>query len=227
MATQAQIIANTTNAQHSTGPTTPEGKARSAANSTKLGFHAKHAVLLTDDDYQAFDALSTAFRFELHPTGPIERALHSQITLAAWNIERANRLEAGLAADGIDPLLSDVPEKTLNRIATYRMRAERTFHKSLKELQAYQAAHPLDEPIPRNEAKLEMKNEPKLVEFKFKRQPYVRPEPKIGRNEPCPCHSGRKFKNCCLRNEANSTGTAAAKTAAAPPTAPSSGFAPL
>jgi uncharacterized protein len=28
-------------------------------------------------------------------------------------------------------------------------------------------------------------------------EPYVRPEPKIGRNEPCPCGSGKKFKHCC------------------------------
>lgn len=26
---------------------------------------------------------------------------------------------------------------------------------------------------------------------------YVRPEPKVGRNEPCPCGSGKKFKKCC------------------------------
>lgn len=27
--------------------------------------------------------------------------------------------------------------------------------------------------------------------------PYVREEPKIGRNEPCPCGSGKKYKKCC------------------------------
>lgn len=27
----------------------------------------------------------------------------------------------------------------------------------------------------------------------------VREYPKIGRNDPCPCGSGKKFKNCCLR----------------------------
>ena len=27
---------------------------------------------------------------------------------------------------------------------------------------------------------------------------YVRPAPKIGRNDPCPCGSGRKHKKCCL-----------------------------
>ncbi|WP_370305927.1 UPF0149 family protein [Sinimarinibacterium flocculans] len=28
-------------------------------------------------------------------------------------------------------------------------------------------------------------------------EPFRRPEPKVGRNEPCPCGSGRKFKKCC------------------------------
>ena len=208
MATEAQITANTANAQSSTGPITPEGKARSATNATKRGFYAKQAVLLTEEDHQAFEALTVAFRFELHPAGPVERALYSQIVLASWNIERANRLEAALGTDGLDPLLSDANEKTLNRIATYRMRAERTFHKCLKELQAYQATHPLDEPILQIEPKSETKNEPKLCNpvqsrHKFIREPYVRPAPKVGRNELCSCNSGRKYKNCCLRNEAN------------------------
>jgi preprotein translocase subunit SecA len=26
--------------------------------------------------------------------------------------------------------------------------------------------------------------------------PFVRPLPKVGRNEPCPCGSGRKYKHC-------------------------------
>ena len=29
------------------------------------------------------------------------------------------------------------------------------------------------------------------------REPYVRETPKVGRNEPCPCGSGKKFKKCC------------------------------
>ena len=28
----------------------------------------------------------------------------------------------------------------------------------------------------------------------------VRTEPKIGRNEPCPCGSGKKYKKCCDDN---------------------------
>ena len=29
-------------------------------------------------------------------------------------------------------------------------------------------------------------------------QPFVNEEPKVGRNDPCPCGSGKKFKKCCL-----------------------------
>jgi tetratricopeptide (TPR) repeat protein len=31
----------------------------------------------------------------------------------------------------------------------------------------------------------------------FNQQPYTRPEPKVGRNDPCPCGSGKKYKKCC------------------------------
>ncbi len=34
-----------------------------------------------------------------------------------------------------------------------------------------------------------------------KAQPIVNDGPKIGRNQPCPCGSGKKYKNCCGRNQ--------------------------
>ncbi len=34
-------------------------------------------------------------------------------------------------------------------------------------------------------------------EFMQREEPYVREQPKVGRNEPCPCGSGRKYKHCC------------------------------
>jgi uncharacterized protein YecA (UPF0149 family) len=30
-------------------------------------------------------------------------------------------------------------------------------------------------------------------------EPYVNPIRDVGRNDPCPCGSGRKFKKCCLQ----------------------------
>lgn len=29
--------------------------------------------------------------------------------------------------------------------------------------------------------------------------PVLRSEPKVGRNDPCPCGSGKKYKKCCLK----------------------------
>ncbi|MBQ7282414.1 MAG: SEC-C domain-containing protein, partial [Spirochaetales bacterium] len=29
----------------------------------------------------------------------------------------------------------------------------------------------------------------------------IRTAPKVGRNDPCPCGSGKKYKNCCGRNQ--------------------------
>ena len=37
----------------------------------------------------------------------------------------------------------------------------------------------------------------KNPKIKTNRQPITRSEPKIGRNDPCPCGSGKKYKRCC------------------------------
>ena len=34
-------------------------------------------------------------------------------------------------------------------------------------------------------------------ETKPKPQSYTRQGAKVGRNDPCPCGSGKKYKNCC------------------------------
>jgi len=36
-------------------------------------------------------------------------------------------------------------------------------------------------------------------------EPVVRSEPKVGRNDPCPCGSGKKYKKCCGRPGAAAT----------------------
>ncbi len=41
--------------------------------------------------------------------------------------------------------------------------------------------------------------EEELTEYRNISEP-VRVEPKIGRNDPCPCGSGKKYKKCCMKN---------------------------
>ncbi len=108
MSTPAQLTANQANAQSSTGPRTPEGKAASSANATKHGFYGKHAVLLNDQERTQFESLRNSYVYVLNPTNIVEVALLDLLALAAWNIERTNRLEAEIAnTEGIDPLLSE------------------------------------------------------------------------------------------------------------------------
>ena len=191
MATASQIAANIANAQHSTGPTTLTGKARSAVNASKYGFYAKQAVLLNADDLRDFDALVQSYKIELCPQSPVEDTLFNQIILAVWNLQRANCLEVSLAAQLGDPLLS--ASKEIDRLIAFRLRTERSFLKLLNEYRKLLAVSP--------RLKLILQNEPNIPELT--KQPYVRPDPKVGRNEPCPCQSGMKSKHCCLRNEPN------------------------
>ena len=37
-------------------------------------------------------------------------------------------------------------------------------------------------------------------------EPYERDLPKVGRNDPCPCGSGRKYKKCCLKKDKRAAG---------------------
>jgi uncharacterized protein len=49
----------------------------------------------------------------------------------------------------------------------------------------------------RREGAEEMYEEPLDDEDEYYPETFVRAEPKVGRNEPCPCGSGKKYKKCC------------------------------
>ncbi len=66
------------------------------------------------------------------------------------------------------------------------LRTERETEKELTELQ--KAFEPYREDFDRILGKQEEES-----------APYISTEPKIGRNDPCPCGSGKKYKKCCMR----------------------------
>ena len=55
------------------------------------------------------------------------------------------------------------------------------------------------------EQKIEREEAPKITgtnkDAEVEKKPYVRKGAKVGRNDPCPCGSGKKYKNCCGRNK--------------------------
>src|SRR5712675_197988 len=83
MSTEKQIEANRRNAQLSTGPKTPEGKATSSLNGLKHGLTSAQ-VLAPSESADEFDAHAAAFRDQLAPTSHVEKCLVEQIIVAVW-----------------------------------------------------------------------------------------------------------------------------------------------
>ena len=99
MTTEAQIEANRRNAQLSTGPRTPEGKARSSQNALKHGIRAQ-AILdaqftLLGEDPQQFASLLDALADDLQPVGAIEATCVEAVALSLWRHRRLLLAEMG------------------------------------------------------------------------------------------------------------------------------------
>ena len=138
MASPAQILANQANAELSTGPKTAEGKARSAKNALKNGFHAVPALKPEDED--RFLQFEADLRESVYPTGALEEGAFLQLRDAAWRLEDLRRQVNALFAEQSqsDPLESDDFEKLQNQANRARAAAEMSFYRALRTLQELQ-----------------------------------------------------------------------------------------
>lgn len=136
----ARQSVNAANARLSTGPKTPEGKARSSGNARTHGLTAKDLVI-GPEDREEFDAMLADFQSDVAPQGVIQQTLFDELVSAGWNLRRIRRMETELcagAASYLDLLDNDPTQTKLDRLARHKSRIERTFHRSLKELKALQ-----------------------------------------------------------------------------------------
>ncbi len=88
---------NRLNAQHSTGPRTAEGKARSRMNALKHGLLAKSIILEGkehDESPEEFDSLLHDLISELCPVGTLEDMQVERIASCYWRLKRVLRAEA-------------------------------------------------------------------------------------------------------------------------------------
>ncbi len=92
MSTQEQTNANRKNAQSSTGPKTPEGKAISSQNGVKHGFFAKNDVI-SGEDPAAYEQHRQDIYDEFAPMTPTESVLTQRIASLSWRLMRADRLQ--------------------------------------------------------------------------------------------------------------------------------------
>jgi hypothetical protein len=151
VATEKQFEANRLNAQKSTGPKTPEGRAAVRLNGVTHGLTAETIVLKGESEAD-FTNLLNSLEAEHDPVTPTEEALVVQLSMATWRLRRLYRQEAGFYTCQLQSLvgmqkdlnLDDAgrmghaaawSESTLNMFNRQEGRLERTFYRALHELQ--------------------------------------------------------------------------------------------
>lgn len=135
---------------------------------------AKTAVELMKARYSAYAKVETDFLFSsLHPD---RRESHDQKETRSWaEKSRWDRLEIIRTEDGGENDAKGIVEF----IAYYMVKGERTRHHEVATFVKQDGEWFFDD----GEGVMP--------------QQVVRAEPKIGRNDPCPCNSGKKYKKCC------------------------------
>ena len=96
---EARLLANQANAQLSTGPQTPEGRAKSSLNAVKTGLTGR-TVLLPSDDTAEYERHLAAYAEEFAPIGLLETNLVQSIADTDWRLRRIPALESALFAKG-------------------------------------------------------------------------------------------------------------------------------
>lgn len=93
MHTKSKDETNRANAQHSTGPRTEQGKAKSSQNRTIHGL-AGDRVLLPGESQEAYNARRQRLIDQHRPQGDAEMFLVEQLTHNAWRLTRIWEMEA-------------------------------------------------------------------------------------------------------------------------------------
>jgi len=163
MPSDRQLAANKKNAQKSTGPKTPEGRAAVRLNGVKHGLTAATLVLPGEKESD-FESLLDSFESEHNPTTPTEEALVRQMAMAQWRLRRLYHVETAFLRLRLDDTAEDIeeeyesvddaarlayvvhrdpgPSSTREDFSRIEGRLERSFYKALRELQRLRTDRP-------------------------------------------------------------------------------------
>jgi hypothetical protein len=95
MSTETQINANRLNAQKSTGPKTPEGKAKVAQNAVTHGLTAFRPVLANENP-EEYTLFRDDFIRRHTPIGILEESLAHRAADTLWRLQRAQDYETAV-----------------------------------------------------------------------------------------------------------------------------------
>ena len=144
MSSRRKAAANRRNAQHSTGPKTPEGKAASAQNATTHGLSSSFTVL-PHEDHDAYAQLLETLQKEHAPSTEHEKFLVTRMAESRWRLDRTHRFEAVAYEQLLDEYDETNPDHVIVRKLTHRTSnimdllqryataAERSYYKAHRE----------------------------------------------------------------------------------------------
>ena len=84
------------NGAKSVGPITVEGKLRSSMNAFKHGRFANNAIVLTNEDAEAFEELVQAYIQRIRPVDPVEMRATRELASIDWRLARILALDTRL-----------------------------------------------------------------------------------------------------------------------------------
>ena len=147
-ATAAQIDANRTNSESSTGPKTEEGKTRSRENALKHGL-ASGRLFIEGENREEFYELKRALRQEHKPRGITEDLLIEKMALSFWLSRRAIVWQG--ASIDTEP---GAPPQNLAMLIRYQTANDRAFYKALETLRALQKERKQQEAAAQRDAQI-------------------------------------------------------------------------
>jgi hypothetical protein len=210
MPTSAQFTANRQNAQHSTGPRTPEGRARSSRNAVRLGLFSTNNCVQPHET-EEYETLVIALWNDMRPQSPLQELFATEVARATWRLRRCAEVEATLAEKTTgDPMLDNDLLRTQTAVDRARSQSHGIILRSLAEIRRLQQTETRNEPA-KSENKAPTKrtespapsvprSEPESPAYPHNRTTGAQISGQIGRNTPCPCNSNQKYKRCCGRN---------------------------
>jgi hypothetical protein len=132
MSTESQVRANRENAQHSTGPTTQDGKAASCKNNFKYGLTGASFTVLEFEDQDEYNHVLCGLRAEHQPATMTEEILVEKMAQSYWLRKRALYLQDQCCTD--EELTLDEQKKQLALFLRYQTTHDRAFHRALTDL---------------------------------------------------------------------------------------------
>src|SRR5580658_4914617 len=156
MSTPSRIAINRANAQHSTGPKTPEGKQKSSLNALRHGLTGQIVVMPTED-LAAYRRHLDSFTEEYTPKGATESNLVQALADTSWRLNRVAALETNLLTLGIANATSPITDapsevqdafaivsalesqsKALSNLSLHSQRLSRQFERTVIQLRELQ-----------------------------------------------------------------------------------------